>query len=107
MTEDNSTTQGRVADAIGKQILLFPAFADARTLEMTPAEVADLATNAYENDQLSQEQDLILEALLYLASWTEEFHLREAMQVLPDDDFAILMALIQEHRDGSRTGGRP
>lgn len=92
---------GNAADLpkfLAGQLLEFPAYVDAKTIDSPPEDLFQLIADAYENDQLTEEQELIFEAMLYLYNLTEEFDLRRAVLIWEDEDFLQFQTALVDAR---------
>lgn len=84
---------------IAHQLLSFAAFSDAKKMKKTALEIFQIVVDAYEQEQLTEEQDLIFEAMLYLNNVSDEFNLRRAVSIWSPTDFAQFQTVLQSFRD--------
>ncbi|SMF25692.1 hypothetical protein [Pseudobacteriovorax antillogorgiicola] len=66
-------------------ILTFPCFEDAK-LDKEPAELFEIIMNAYRQDNLTEEQDLVVELLLHMSEPSSSFNLKRASEVWTEED---------------------
>lgn len=86
MSSSTSRNDRTGDEELAFQILQFPAFSEAKRMNKPLKEIFQIVIDAYEQEQLTEEQDLILECLLYLHSLTEDFDLRRALLVWEEGD---------------------
>lgn len=93
--EQRSYSPNDIAD----QLLSFPAFFDAKKMKKNAVKIFQIVVDAYEQEQLTEEQDLIFEAMLYLNNVSDEFNLRRAVSIWSPSDFAQFQTVLQSFRD--------
>ena len=81
------------------QLLSFPAFSDAKKMKINAVKIFQIVVDAYEQEQLTEEQDLIFEAMLYLNNVSDDFNLRRAVSIWSPSDFAQFQTVLQSFRD--------
>ena len=81
-----------------EQLLRFPSFADAPK-DKSPDELFDIVFNAYQDENLSEEQDHVVELLLHLQEEESPFNLSRALEVWNQADRQTFLALLHELSD--------
>ncbi len=81
-----------------EQLLRFPSFADAPK-DKAPDELFDIVFNAYQDENLSEEQDHVVELLLHLQEEESPFNLSRALEVWNQADRQTFLALLHELSD--------
>ncbi|MFW7379268.1 MAG: hypothetical protein ACOH5I_10705 [Oligoflexus sp.] len=80
-----------------RAVLLFPCFHEADP-KMASDELFHLITNAYRDDQLTEEQDLVIELVLHLHDESSPFNLRRAREIWSPEDMQILVTMLTAER---------
>ena len=57
-----------------------------------------IVVDAYDQEQLTEEQDLIFEAILYFNNVSDDFNLRRALTIWSPGDFAQFLTALQSYR---------
>ena len=96
--EVTSSSQGEIAQVLVSRILEFPTFSDAKSMGIPAEDLLQKISEAYEDDNLTEEQDLAFEAVLYLTQITSEFDLVRAMEIWEDEDHQCFVRLLSEVR---------
>ena len=78
--------------------LLFPCFEDAK-LDRDAAEIFKIMIEAYKEDNLTEEQDLVIELLLHMRDSTSPFNLKRASEVWSEGDLDAFWAIISHKED--------
>lgn len=76
-----------------KLALAFPCFGDARP-DSDPTELFNIIMEAYKDDNLSEEQDLVVELVLHLHEESSPFNLRRAVEIWETGDKEVLCKLV-------------
>ena len=85
---------------IAEQLLRFPCFADAKKMNRTSEETLAIIHEAYEGENLSEDQDMAFETVLYFNKYIDQFDLRRALSVLGPEDLKIFHEMSNEfHQD--------
>lgn len=78
------------ADQLRATLLTFPCFSDADP-QMAASELMELVLNAFNEDNLTEEQDLVVEMFLHLNTGEVEFNLKRALEIwMPEDRDAFI-----------------
>lgn len=81
-----------------EQLLRFPCFQDAPK-EKSPDELFDVVFNAYQDENLTEEQDHVVELLLHLQEEESPFNLSRALEVWSKADRQTFLSLLSELSD--------
>jgi hypothetical protein len=76
-----------------KGVLRFPCFRDAQSHKDYSA-LFELIFEAYRQDQLTEEQDLVIELILHLHEETTPFNLKRAREIWSPEDMSAFIQLI-------------
>ena len=77
-------------------IIRFPCFHEADP-EADATDLMNLVVNAYNSDNLTEEQDMVVELALHLCSEHTQFNLRRALEIWEPEDRAAFAALVTEN----------
>lgn len=86
-----------IEDFVGK-LLSFPCFTEAN-LEKDANDIFQLVVDSYRQDQLTEEQDLVVELLFHLNESSSPFNLKRALEVWTEEDLASFGDLIWEEEE--------
>jgi hypothetical protein len=78
-----------------EQALRFPCFHEAPR-DKPSDELFDIIFSAYQDENLTEEQDHVVELLLHLQEEESPFHLSRAMEVWSHDNREAFLGLLQE-----------
>lgn len=81
-----------------EQLLRFPCFQDVPK-DKAPDEVFDTVFNAYQDENLTEEQDHVVELLLHLQEEESPFNLSRAMEIWNQADRQTFLTLLKELSD--------
>ena len=76
-----------------KTVLAFPCFREANPKEKIKT-LFELVMNAYKDDNLTEEQDLVVELVLHLTDGQSPFNLKRALEIWSAKDRAAFIKLI-------------
>ncbi|MCX6129251.1 MAG: hypothetical protein NTX25_09350 [Proteobacteria bacterium] len=76
-------------------LLRFPCFLDAPR-DRTPDQLFDLVFDAYQEENLLEEQDHVVELLLHLQEEESPFNLNRALEVWSHEDRQAFLVLVDE-----------
>ncbi len=94
MTNNNSAINQLIAD----ELLRFPCFGDAKKMKKSADELLSVIQDAYENENLSEDQDMAFEAVLYFHEIIDQFDLRRALTIWDQGDLAVFEQLTSTFR---------
>ena len=78
--------------------LKFPCFADAKP-ETGIQQLFEIILNAYRDDHLSEEQDLVIELILHLHEASSPFNLKRAIEIWSSADLTTFLDIIRQRQD--------
>ena len=78
-----------------EQVIRFPCFREIPQ-QLKNDELFDLVFNAYQDENLTEEQDHVVELLLHLQEEDSPFNLSRALEVWSNDNRLVFLELIQE-----------
>ena len=98
--QDDQDQNAELEISIAPEVLIamalrFPCFGDAKP-DSDPDELFEIIMNAYRDDNLSEEQDLVVELILHLHEESSPFNLKRALEVWSTADLAAFQDLIKE-----------
>ena len=79
--------------------LQFPCFSDAKQIDKSTSEVFDAIMGAYRDDNLTEEQDLVVELLFHMQHEDTPFNLNRAVALWSSEDLAVLWDLLMSKDD--------
>jgi hypothetical protein len=82
-------------ELFAEQLLRFPCFQSAPR-DKAPDELFDTVFSAYQDENLTEEQDHVVELLLHLQEEESPFNLSRAMEVWGRDDRQVFITLLKE-----------
>lgn len=85
--------------AFVERVLSFPSFKEAK-LNRPYHEILDIILDAYRNDNLTEEQDLIVELILHLQDESTPFNLKRAREIWDNQDKKVFIQMMTETESG-------
>ena len=94
--EAGETTQSIDESKFVDSALNFPCFADARDGHTDHRQTFATIMTAYRDDNLTEDQDLVVELLFHMQHEETPFNLKRAVELWSEDDLAALWKLLLE-----------
>ena len=85
------------AGLLKAHVLAFPCFCEADP-EMTAENLMELIINAYNDDQLTEEQDMVLEFFLHLNFDESQFNLKRSIEIWSTEDLDAFWKIVKDQK---------
>ena len=83
--------------------LIFPCFEDAKESRQSTSKTYEIIMKAYQSDDLTEEQDLVVELLFHMQHEGTPFNLKRATALWSEEDIAVLWEVLMAANEDSIT----
>lgn len=93
MADDKEISVQIDTERFVREALAFPCFEQAKSYTGDKA-LFDVIVDSYQNDLLTEQQDMVVECLLHLQDENSPFNLNRSLSIWDSDDLACFKALV-------------